>query len=73
MWGFLFVFVVVFLISPVSVLIAPFSDQGFIYLVDFLKEPAPGFIDSLYSSFCLYLVDFSPEFDYFLLSTLECT
>jgi hypothetical protein len=44
--------------------------KGLIYLDDFLKEPAPGLVDSLYSSFCFHLVDFSPEFDYFLLSTL---
>jgi hypothetical protein len=34
------------------------------------KKTVPDFVDSLCSSFCFYLVDFSPEFDYFLLTTL---
>jgi hypothetical protein len=38
--------------------------------VDFLKEPATGSVDSLNSSFCFHLVDFSPQFDYFLQSSL---
>jgi hypothetical protein len=44
--------------------------KGLSILLIFFKEPAPSLVDSLYSIFCFYLVDFSPEFDYFLPSSL---
>jgi hypothetical protein len=42
----------------------------FYFYFYFLKEPAPNCVDYLCSSLCFYFLDFTPEFDYFLLSTL---
>jgi hypothetical protein len=50
----------------------PSSESGswFIYRIDFCKQSASHLVDSLNSSSCFHLVDFTPEFDYFLASTV---